>query len=71
MYFYIFSRSTLNETFMAKYDGVLPRTPSVSPNPKFTPLRETTTFPTPFIGWEQYGTVYCESIEATEEKLDI
>ena len=21
--------------------------------------------------WEQYGTVYCESIEATEEKLDI
>ena len=25
-YFYIFSRATLNETFMAKYDGVLPRT---------------------------------------------
>ena len=26
-YFYIFSRVTLNETFTAKYDGVLPRTP--------------------------------------------
>ena len=26
-YFYIFSRATLNETFTAKYDGVLPRTP--------------------------------------------
>ena len=24
---YIFSRATLNETFTAKYDGVLPRTP--------------------------------------------
>ena len=27
IYFYLFSRATLNETFMAKYDGVLPRTP--------------------------------------------
>ena len=27
IYFYIFSRATLNETFSAKYDGVLPRTP--------------------------------------------
>ena len=27
IYFYIFSRATLNETFTAKYDGVLPRTP--------------------------------------------
>ena len=26
-YFYIFSRATLNETFTAKYDGILPRTP--------------------------------------------
>ena len=26
VYFYIFSRATLNETFTAKYDGVLPRT---------------------------------------------
>ena len=25
-YFYILSRATLNETFTAKYDGVLPRT---------------------------------------------
>ena len=25
-YFYVFSRATLNETFTAKYDGVLPRT---------------------------------------------
>ena len=29
IYFYIFSRTTLNETFTAKYDGVLPRTLSV------------------------------------------
>ena len=27
IYFYIFWRATLNETFTAKYDGVLPRTP--------------------------------------------
>ena len=27
VYFYIFLRATLNETFTAKYDGVLPRTP--------------------------------------------
>ena len=27
IYFYIFSRATLNEAFTAKYDGVLPRTP--------------------------------------------
>ena len=27
IYFYIFSRATLNETFTAKYDGVLPKTP--------------------------------------------
>ena len=27
IYFYIFSRATLNETFTAKFDGVLSRTP--------------------------------------------
>ena len=27
IYFYIFSRASLNETFTAKYDGVLPGTP--------------------------------------------
>ena len=27
IYIYIFSLATLNETFMAKYDDVLPRTP--------------------------------------------
>ena len=27
IYFYIFSHATLNETFTAKYDGILPRTP--------------------------------------------
>ena len=27
IYFYSFSRATLNETFTAKYDGVLSRTP--------------------------------------------
>ena len=27
MYFHIFSSATLNDTFKAKYDGVLPRTP--------------------------------------------
>ena len=27
IYFFILSRATLNETFTAKYDGVLPRTP--------------------------------------------
>ena len=36
--FYIFSRATLKETFMAKYDGVLPRTPSVRPTAEiYTP----------------------------------
>ena len=27
IYFYIFSRPTVNDTFTAKYDGVLPKTP--------------------------------------------
>ena len=39
--FYIFSRATLNETFMAKYDGVLPRTPQVKPKSlSCTPKRD-------------------------------
>ena len=51
IYLYIFSRATLNETFTAKYDGVLPRTPPKwDQNPTFTPLSETTTsIPTHFI----------------------
>ena len=47
--FYIFSCATLKETFTAKYDGVLPRTPKWDHNPKFTALSETTSIPTPFI----------------------
>ena len=40
-YFYIFSRTTLNETFTAKYDGVLPRTPEVRPKSEiYTPQRD-------------------------------
>ena len=31
IHFDIFLRATLNETFTAKYDGVLPRTPQVRP----------------------------------------
>ena len=39
-YFYIFSRVTLNETFTAKYDGVLPRTPyKVRPKSKIYTLQ--------------------------------
>ena len=48
IYCYIFSRATLNETFTAICKGVLPRTPW-DQNPKFTPLSETTSIPTPFI----------------------
>ena len=41
IYFYIFSRATLNDTFTAKYDGVLPRTPQVRPKSKIcTPKRD-------------------------------
>ena len=41
IYFYIFSRATLNETFTAKYDGVLPRKPQVRPKfDIYTPKRE-------------------------------
>ena len=40
-YFYIFSRTTLNETLTAKYDGVLPRTPYVRPKSEiYTPKRD-------------------------------
>ena len=39
--FYIFSRATLNETFTAKYDGVLPRTPYVRQKSEiYTPKRD-------------------------------
>ena len=38
IYFYIFSRAPLNETYTAKYDGVLPRTPEVRPKSEiYTP----------------------------------
>ena len=43
-----FSRATLNETFTAKYDGVLPRTPW-NQNLKFIPLSKMTSIPTHFI----------------------
>ena len=40
-YFYTFSRATLNETFKAKYGGVLPRTPYVRPKSEiYTPKRD-------------------------------
>ena len=40
-YFYIFSRATLNETFTAKYDGVLLRTPQLRPKSEiYTPKRD-------------------------------
>ena len=41
IYFYIFWRATLNETFTAKYDGVLPRTPWVRLKSEiYTPKRD-------------------------------
>ena len=41
IYFYSFSRATLNETFTTKYDGVLPRTPQVRPKSEiYTPERD-------------------------------
>jgi len=37
----MFSRATLKETFTAKYDGVLPRTPQVRPKSEiYTPKRD-------------------------------
>ena len=42
MSFYKSSRATLNETFMAKYNGVFfQNTPKWDQNPIFTPLSET------------------------------
>ena len=46
IYFYIFSRGTLNETFTAK---LMAFCPEHYQNPKFTPLSETTSIATPFI----------------------
>ena len=41
IYFYIFSRATLNKTFTAKNDGILPRTPKVRPKSEiYTPKRD-------------------------------
>ena len=41
IYFYIFWRATLNKTFTAKYDGVLPRTPKVRLKSEiYTPKRD-------------------------------
>ena len=45
---YIFSRETLNETFTAKYDGVLPGTPLLRPKSKFTPPKRDDEHPHPF-----------------------
>ena len=41
---YISSRATLNETFTATYDDVLPRNPKRDQDQKFTPL-----------GWGEWG----------------
>ena len=46
-YFVIFSSATLNETFTAKCDGVLPITPKVRPKSEIYTLSETTSIPTP------------------------
>ena len=41
IYFYIFSRATLNKTFTAKSDGILPRIPKVRPKSEiYTPKRD-------------------------------
>ena len=45
-----FSRATLNETFTAKYNSVLPSEhPKWDQNPKFKSQSETTSIPTPFV----------------------
>ena len=49
IYFYIFSRGTVNETFTAKLMAFCPEHPKWYQNPKFTPLSETTSIATPFI----------------------
>ena len=45
---YIFSHATLNETFTAKYDGVLPRTPKVRPKSEIYTLKRDDEYPNPF-----------------------
>ena len=40
--------ATLNETFMAKYNGVLLKHPKWDQNPKFTPLSDMTSISAPF-----------------------
>ena len=48
---FFFSRATLHETFTAKYDGVLPRTPQVRPKSEiYTPKRDDE-HPHPFHVW--------------------
>ena len=50
-YFNILTRATLNETFTAKYDGVLPRTRQVRPKSEiYTPKRDDE-HPHPFHMW--------------------
>ena len=46
--FYIFSRATLDETFTAKYDGVLPRTPYVRQKSEISTLKRDDEHPNPF-----------------------
>ena len=46
--FYIFSRATLNETFTAKYYGVLPRTPQVRPKSEIYTFKRDDEHPRPF-----------------------
>ena len=63
IYFYIFSRATLNETFTAKYDGILPITPEVRPKSEiYTPERDDE-HPHPFIcGVPPSGTAFAKWI---------
>ena len=63
IYFCIFSRATLNETYTAQCDGVLPRTPEVRPKSEiYTPKRDDE-HPTPFIcGVPPPGTAFAKWI---------
>ena len=47
-YFHTFSRATLNETFTAKYGGVLPRTPYVRPKSEIYTTKRDDEHPHPF-----------------------
>ena len=49
IYFYIFSRATLNKTLTAKYDGVLPRTPYVRPKSEIHTPKRDDEHPHPFL----------------------